>query len=360
MRVLCLIDSLGAGGAQRQLVGLASLLKEKEYEVLVLYYHEAHFFSSFLEKQAIRHVCVKGAGNFLEKYIHVYRAIKSFSPHTVISYLGGANMIACLVRLAGLRFNLIVSERSLTQKLNWKAYLKFFLYRFSNYVVPNSYSERKVIARYFPFLERKLNVITNFVDTERFSPILNGESKRDEAIIIVCVGSIREVKNTLNLIEAISLIVDKNVKIQVKWFGDVLDWEYYYKCLRRIEELNLGHIFLFYPAETRIENRYREADLFCLPSLYEGFPNVLCEAMSCGIPAIASDISDNAYILGLKDRSFLFNPLNVNEIVECIMAFGQFSCEQRQKLGEENRNRALKLFSKEHFLCMYEKLILSQ
>lgn len=49
MKVLCLIDSLGSGGAQRQLVGLASLLKEREYDVLVVYYHSDHFLFLFEE-----------------------------------------------------------------------------------------------------------------------------------------------------------------------------------------------------------------------------------------------------------------------------------------------------------------------
>ena len=48
MKVLCLIDGLGSGGAQRQLVGLASLLKKEGYDVLVVYYHGDHFFVPFL------------------------------------------------------------------------------------------------------------------------------------------------------------------------------------------------------------------------------------------------------------------------------------------------------------------------
>ena len=47
MKVLCLIDGLGSGGAQRQLVGLASLLKKEGYDVLVVYYHGDHFFVPF-------------------------------------------------------------------------------------------------------------------------------------------------------------------------------------------------------------------------------------------------------------------------------------------------------------------------
>ena len=56
MKVLCLIDGLGSGGAQRQLVGLASLLKKEGYDVLVVYYHGDHFFVPFLKEKGIHYI----------------------------------------------------------------------------------------------------------------------------------------------------------------------------------------------------------------------------------------------------------------------------------------------------------------
>ena len=59
MKVLCLIDGLGSGGAQRQLVGLASLLKKEGYDVLVVYYHGDHFFVPFLKEKGEGHQPVR-------------------------------------------------------------------------------------------------------------------------------------------------------------------------------------------------------------------------------------------------------------------------------------------------------------
>ena len=48
-KILCVIDSLGAGGAQRQMVGLATMLKEKGYSVKVLIYHNSLFYADVLK-----------------------------------------------------------------------------------------------------------------------------------------------------------------------------------------------------------------------------------------------------------------------------------------------------------------------
>ena len=87
MKVLCLIDGLGSGGAQRQLVGLASLLKKEGYDVLVVYYHGDHFFVPFLKEKGVAYRYVGGANRVDEKFIKVFKTIKSFGPDAVISYM---------------------------------------------------------------------------------------------------------------------------------------------------------------------------------------------------------------------------------------------------------------------------------
>lgn len=356
MKVLCLIDSLGSGGAQRQLAGLATLLRERGYNVLIAYYHDEHFFVPFLKHNGVAYHYVEGACHIGKKFFKVYKAVKDFAPDVVISYLDGANMLACLIRLAGLRFKLIVSERSLTQKMDFRAQLKFFLYRFSHYVVPNSYAEYDFITSHISALRKKLVTITNFVDAERFLPRCDLLETK-EPLRILCVGSIRKVKNTLGMLSAVRQVNDAGYTIRVDWFGDSLDNGYYQNCLQMIERFHLQDVFCFHPSTSDIQCEYRKADLFCMPSLYEGFPNVLCEAMTCGLPVIASRVSDNAYILGEDNKDFLFDPCSVEEMAACIVRFQKLPLEEKNQMGKRNRERALKMFSKESFASSYIQLI---
>ena len=170
MRVLCVIDSLGSGGAQRQLVGLATLLKEKGVDIGLVYYHDVPFFRSYLEEHQVECYYIAEIKNRWKKFLRFRKFIKNYSPDVVVAYLDGPAVLCCLLRLLGYNFRLIVSERSLTEFLNWKRRIKFWLYRYSDFIVPNSHAEEHVIKKRFPGLCTKVSCITNFVDINYFLP----------------------------------------------------------------------------------------------------------------------------------------------------------------------------------------------
>ena len=68
-RIICLIDSLVAGGAQRQLVGLASLLKNKGYRVKVVTYYDYPFYLPFLQDNNVEYECLSCGRNVLKRLL---------------------------------------------------------------------------------------------------------------------------------------------------------------------------------------------------------------------------------------------------------------------------------------------------
>ena len=73
-KILCLIDSLGSGGAQRQMVTLAKLLKEKGFEISFLVYHNDNFFIDGLRKNNIP-IEYCAAKNYLDRILKVRKYI---------------------------------------------------------------------------------------------------------------------------------------------------------------------------------------------------------------------------------------------------------------------------------------------
>ena len=122
--------------------------------------------------------------------------------------------------------------------------------------------------------------------------------------------------------------------------------------------MSLERYFEFKSATKSIINEYQSADIFCLPSLFEGFPNVLCEAMSCGLPVICSDVCDNAQIAVNGKSGYLFDPINADNIADAIEKILSQSDVELSKIGIYNRNRAIDCFSEEKFVNKYIDIII--
>ena len=355
-QIVCLIESLGSGGAERQLTGLAVMLKQKGYDVEVWYYVKNEFYLPYLQDNGVDGRYLAGARKPQKRLFVLRKNIKLYNPNVIISYSASSSMISCLLKLLGAKYNLIVSERNTTQQIDRREKIKFFMYRWADVIVPNSHSQQTFIEQYFHKLSDKVNVITNFVDTDKFSPSNTDFSNHDE-MRMVCVGRLMPQKNIPTFIDAISKVVSDGYKIHVDWYGQVFEKEYYEECLWKIKKYDLESTFTFCPPCPTIQEKYREADVFCLPSIYEGFPNVLCEAMSCGLPVLCSRVCDNPIIAQDGENGFLFDPKNVDSIAEAIIRFIKQDGNTKKRMGQRSREISLSLFSSDVFVKKYLEIV---
>lgn len=352
-KIILFIDSLTQGGAQRQLVGLSVLLKAKGYIVQVVTYHNTPFYEGELVKYGIRHLCIHKPKRNIGLIWCVWQAFLELQPDVVISYLDSPNSIACIVRLIGMNFRLIVSERNSTQRLTKKEKVKFFLYRWADIIVSNSFSQERFVSNHYPNLCSKNRIITNFVDLDVFRP--TRKQIGGDAIKIIGVGRIEPQKNIGCLIKATKIVVDQGYNIHIDWYGRKTDLISDYENM--LKELNLTTVFVFQEPTILIHEKYQEADLFCLPSLYEGYPNVLCEAMACGLPVICSSVCDNPSIIQENVNGYLFNPHDHQELAGQIIRFISTSEEEKKLMGGKSRELAELQFGKGPFVEKYLKLI---
>lgn len=355
-RVLCLIDSLGPGGAQRQLVGLASLLKEEGYDVTVACYHNYHFYDFFLQSNGIPFIFLKKANKASFRILHIARFIRRLKPYVVISYLETPSICACIAHLFNRSFKLIVSERNTTQQTGWREKIRFQLFRLADYVVPNAYSQETYIRSFFPKLANKIVTIPNFVDLEYFIPIK--KKKRKGTAEIIVAATIWPSKNTFGFIDVVSQLKAKGLALHISWYGkDNKYIDYFNKCLLKITQLGISD-FIELKGKTRsIKDKYQEADFFCLPSFYEGTPNVICEAMACGLPILCSDVCDNNRYVKEGENGFLFDPKDTESVVSAFERALSLSYDEYERFCFRGRAIAEEMFSKKEFLKGYINLI---
>lgn len=354
--ILLLIESLGSGGAERQLTGLAVMLKQHGYEVEVAYYIKKEFYLSFLIENEVKVKYLSEAAIPRTRLFAISRYIRSWNPDTIITYSESLGVIASLLKFLGLKYRLIVSERNTTQQLNSREKIKFFFYRWADVIVPNSQSQANFIANNFPKLTRKVKVITNFVDIEKFSPSQEPITKQD-VLKMVCVGRLMPQKNLTRFIEAVSKVLRDGYKIFVDWYGQDLEDDYSKELHNEIIKSGIGESFIFHQPSDKIQEEYRAADVFCLPSLYEGFPNTLCEAMSCGKPVLCSRVCDNPNIVIEGENGLMFDPFSTDDIAKTIENYISLSDKLKYDMGRLSREIAVKMFSQESFIKKYINIL---
>ncbi len=362
-KIIMLIDTFGyGGGAERQFSGLALSLYEKGYIVKCLAYHNDEGYQNEFRKAGLEYMILSCGSSQLSKLKSIRRQLSIERPDVVISYKDAPNCAACLIKALGAKWHLIVSDRNTLQGTTYATKLQYdLLYRFADYIVPNSYAQKNFIDRHFPHLSSKVHVITNFTDTNTFHPACSRRPDIRKKQILV-VARIAMQKNVLTFIDAVRMIATKwRDKAHIIWYGtvNVSEEEYGKQCLALIDEYKIADFIEFRKPVYDIDKVYQASDVFCLPSLYEGFPNVLCEAMASGLVVCASDICDNSRIITDGVNGYLFNPYNAQEIADVLAKIISLNPNELSKLKKEARNFAVDSLDVRIFTDKYIKLIQS-
>ncbi len=365
-KIVCLIDSLGSGGAQRQMVYLCNVLDKAGYEVtLITYFKVDEFFNNDLADVGIRHVSVYGKSKVL-RFCRICREIIKIAPIAVISYLNFPNIVNEICGIWG-NWRVIVSERVGIPTLSMRYRVSFHLHRLADVVVCNSWDFSDKLKKMAPRLESKVNTIINTVDLTKFSTVVTSKPIRKDDVEIIIVASFQKKKNPANVVAALHHLLHKNLlaKVHISWYGNNLfengyptpRSQCYLDTLSAIKDRNLEAVFLLHEPVREIIRVYHSADAVMLPSFIEGFPNVICEAMACGKPILASNVCDHARLVKEGKNGFLFDPQDPTSIAEAINKFIVLSPEEREAMGQESRRMAEELFGGDHFLKSYVAVI---
>lgn len=354
-KILLITENLGSGGAERQICGLASLLTKAGYPCRLITYVENQFYEPYLRQNGVDYQFVPELWNHNTRVIRAAKYVRQFKPDVVISFLPSVNKTMCLAKLL-FKAKLVVSERNNNTRITRADKVQFNLYRMADAIVPNSNSQGAFIRSHFPFLGKKVHPIINFVDVNRFTPA--AAPAQNNVLRIVTVARYTGQKNVLTYMKAVRMVKDMGLNVHFDWYGDKKhNAAYYAEVERAYRSLGIEDYLTLHDPNQKIEEEYRKADIFCLPSLYEGYPNVVAEAMSCALPILCSNVYENPYIVEEGVNGFLFNPENEDEIVNAVRKMVALSPAERQEMGKRNRELCMTRNTEEAFLNSYVDLI---
>lgn len=359
MKLLCVIDYLGSGGAQRQLANIACGLKKRGHEVEFFIYYPGDHFKPQLDQAGIPvHLHVKTSRLSPLPVVALRRLIRRGGFTSVLAFLETPAVyseFACL-GLQGVR--LVVGERSTVPdgRASVSRVLKSHLHRLSHAVVANSQSHRDWLSINFSFIEAKLHCIWNGIDTRTFRPAPQRPGSSGE-MRLLGVGRVAAAKNLPRLASALRLCRQQGLSVTLDWAGRVEDEGYHKMSLGVIKDEGLARSWRWLGERRDVSALMRQYDALILPSLWEGLPNVVGEALASGLPVLASDVSDNALLVQDGQSGFLFGANDVTGMAAAIMRFAQLTQEERAAMGRLGRAFALRELSLAACVDSYEGLL---
>ena len=174
--------------------------------------------------------------------------------------------------------------------------------------------------------KNKLVVIPNAVQL----PAVNEERKWNEKLKLLFVARFAHNKGIHILLEAIKQLNNEGYvdKFQFNLGGKGPLFEYFSK------EFNYENVaYLGFISDEQLIQLYKTNDLFVFPTLFEGMPTVVLEAMSYGMPVVVSDVGATAELINGKDKGYLIEKNNVDELKKSILHFYHLTTIEKQQLS---------------------------
>ncbi len=364
LNILCVIDHLGPGGAQRQMATLAPALKQRGHSVqLFLYYPEQNFFRPQIDACGIVVHAHRKGGHYS---FGVLKALASLIERCkfdiVLSYLDTPNVYTELTRLLVRGPKLVVSERSSYQadRSPFGAVLRRLLHVLSDHVVANSQTQTDWLRRK-RWLAGKVSCIYNGLDLSSFSseivvPATPGDLR------LLAIGRIGPEKNILNLIHALHLLYDtKGVAPEIGWVGrqDSSPAGLAYRHdvdMLLCERPEVAARWHWLGEESDVPRMLGGYHALIHPSLYEGLPNVVCEALAAGKPVLVSGVCDHPFLIADGRRGFLFDPTKPSSIAQAMESLSALSAECWRSMSRNAREFAEQTLGVERMVASYEDL----
>ena len=284
-RVLMIIPSLVVGGAERVMVHLVNNLDRQHFEpILYLDKLEGGLLTAIHEDVQILD---PGKRRGLNKILFLLREIRRHRPHIVFIMM--LPIAALASRLSGTKAITILRETVFSPKLEQSSnpfihWLNRIGVKSCHHVIAPAAGLKTHLLDWYGLQPNQIEVINNPVDIRQIRTLAQEPLSFSGAKFnLIAVGRLTYQKGFDLLIEALASIQDIPWRLRILGEGEqkqsLLQLASDYNVCKRIEFLGLRSNPYSYMAHS---------DLLILPSRWEGFPNVLLEAMACGVPVLAT------------------------------------------------------------------------
>jgi len=313
MKVLLFIRDLSVGGSQRQLAVLANGLARRGHDVAVVVLYAGGALEALLDESGVRLISIGKVGRWdvITPLARLRRLFISEHPDLVYAFLPTQTTLAALLLPQRLKTKLVFGLRAGGMQLDHYDALSALTYRSevwlarrADLLIANARAVRAdAVTRGLP--ADRIAVAPNGIDTGAMRPdAAAGHALRrawglaDAAFVIGCVARLDPMKDHANLLNAAASFARKNPDARFVCVGAGPS-AYRDELKALANATGLADRVAWTGEIGDVKAAYNAFDIATLPSAFgEGFPNVIGEAMACGIPVAATDVGDARPIIG--------------------------------------------------------------
>jgi sugar transferase (PEP-CTERM/EpsH1 system associated) len=369
--VVNIIYALGTGGMENGLVNIINRTPPQRYRHAIICLTQAYDFARRITVPGVEvYELHKADGQDWSVYRRLYRLLRKLDPqivHTRNLAALDSQLPAFFLRSAKQVHGEHGRDIYDLDGTNWKyLQLRKAMRLFIDHYIAVSRDLEGWLLNSAGIASSRLTQIYNGVDSDKFAPLGIGrpdsllperyDPGANKRCVIGTVGRLVAVKDQQLIIQAVVLLLERNPEWQsILRVILVGDGPLHEELTQQIHAAGLDDIVWMTGDRDDIPELLQEIDIFVLPSLGEGISNTILEAMSAGLPIVASDVGGTPELVEDGVNGTLFAVGDKGAFADALAPLID-SSEQRKKLGENAQRRVMERFDWSRTVASYLKV----
>lgn len=329
LRMALMVSGTGVNGVAVHVLLLTQYLLRRGHRVLLLHRPGAWIGDRPGLEGAEKYVT--SFGRSPGELIRVTKRLNQFQPDVLHTHMSSAHTYGMLARILSRR-PVVATAHSSSLQLHWW---------FNNLVIATSPDAERHHVQVNRVRRAAMRMIPSFIDTSRF-PVITAEERaraRDtlglaqDAFVIGCVGDICERKRQIDMVRALANVLKHEPTARLVLVGGHFA-EYYAELQSVAAELGVGDKIIAPGSRNDVAALLAALDVFALVSRKESSPLAVLEAMSRGLPVIATDVGMLADFVAEGVTGHIVQVGDVDAISRHLLAFAADPA-RRHRMGED-------------------------
>jgi glycosyltransferase involved in cell wall biosynthesis len=353
MKILHVINTLSAGGAELHLLTLCQYLKRLGVETVVAYLKEGRGSRPLrpdFEVAGIPVFYLGGEGvDFVRPWLQLHRLLKQEKPNILHTHLPRADLLGFLTRLSKFSGSWVCSVHGIYAN-HWRGRKTLPLFKFiwhqADRIIAISVAVKEWLVKDYGLAPEKVQVVYYGIEPERWSlpsQDLRSKWELNGQLLVGTVGRLEPIKGHDILIRAMPFVVRQFPQTMLLIAGHD-PWGYGRVLKGLTAQLGLGEHVRFLGFQDDVPSFLHALDVFAFASRSEGFGQVVIEAMAAGKPVVVSRIAPLTEIVVDGESSLWAESENPESFAEKIIWLFSHP-EEARAMGRRGKERVYTLFS---------------